>query len=54
MPARKTTSPPGKTSPIKRPVSIKMMPRTPINPNVEITEFASKRVPMFIGLDPSG
>ena len=48
IPAKKTTSPPGKTRPIKRPVSIKMMPRTPINPRVDTTASASKRVDMSI------
>jgi hypothetical protein len=43
IPARKTTSPPGKTKPINRPVSIKMMPRTPTSPSVEMTELASRR-----------
>jgi hypothetical protein len=43
IPAKKTTSPPGKTKPISRPVSIKMIPRTPIKPNVETTELASSR-----------
>jgi hypothetical protein len=43
IPAKKTTSPPGKTKPISRPVSIKMIPRTPIKPSVETTELASKR-----------
>ena len=42
-PAKNTTSPPGKTKPIKSPVSIKIMPRTPIKPSVEMIEFASKK-----------
>jgi hypothetical protein len=44
IPARKTTSPPGKTRPMRSPVSIKMIPRTPINPRVATTELASKRL----------
>jgi hypothetical protein len=43
IPARKTTSPPGKIRPINKPVSIKIMPRTPIKPRVETTELASSR-----------
>jgi hypothetical protein len=43
IPARKTTSPPGKTKPINNPVSKKIIPSTPINPRVETTEWASNR-----------
>ena len=43
IPAKKTTSPPGKTRPINSPVSIKIMARTPIKPSVEMIEFASKK-----------
>jgi hypothetical protein len=43
IPARKTTSPPGKTKPINNPVSIKIIPSTPINPRVETTEWASNK-----------
>jgi hypothetical protein len=47
IPARKTISPPGKTRPINNPVSIKIMPRTPINPRVDRTALASSRFVMF-------
>jgi len=43
IPARKTTSPPGKTKPINNPVSINMTPKTPINPRVETIESASSK-----------
>ncbi len=43
IPARKTTSPPGKTKPINSPVSIKMTPKTPINPRVDTIELASSK-----------
>jgi len=43
IPARKTTSPPGKTKPINNPVSIKMTHNTPINPRVETIELASSK-----------
>lgn len=42
-PARKTTSPPGKTKPINSPVSINITLKTPINPSVETIEFASSK-----------
>jgi hypothetical protein len=48
IPARNTTSPPGKISPINNPVSIKMMPSTPIKPRFDTTEWASRRVVRFI------
>jgi hypothetical protein len=48
IPARKTISPPGKTRPINNPVSIKIMPSTPINPRVDRTALASSRFVMFI------
>jgi hypothetical protein len=48
IPARKTISPPGKTRPISNPVSIKIMPRTPINPRVDRTALASRRSIGFI------
>jgi hypothetical protein len=44
IPARNTISPPGKTKPINNPVSIKITPKTPINPRVEMIELASKRL----------
>jgi hypothetical protein len=43
MPAKKTTSPPGKIKPINNPVSIKITPRTPINPRVDTTDWASNK-----------
>jgi hypothetical protein len=42
-PPRKQLLRQGKTRPINSPVSIKMIPRTPINPKVETTELASKK-----------
>ena len=46
IPARKTTSPPGNTKPINKPVSMKMIAKTPIRPRVETTAEASNRLVM--------
>src|SRR5215831_6558951 len=40
MPARKSSESPGKKKPINSPVSAKMIARTPITPNVEISSEA--------------
>jgi hypothetical protein len=52
IPARNTISPPGKTKPISNPVSIKITPRTPINPRVEMIELASKKL-IFKSVSPN-
>jgi hypothetical protein len=48
-PAIKRSESPGKKRPIKRPVSAKMIARTPINPSVVTIECASNRLAMHKG-----